>query len=58
MTSNGKKQGGSSTGTIKKGYQPPKPPSKRPAGGDVTGGYQPTKSKGSNPANKPPPKKP
>ena len=44
--------------TVKKGYQPQKPTTPKPDGGNVTGGYQPTTGKGNNPSNNPPPKKP
>jgi hypothetical protein len=42
----------------KHGYQPSKPETQKPGGGNVSGGYQPTSSEGNNPGNKPPPKKP
>ena len=44
--------------TVKKGYQPQKPSSQKPDGGDVSGGYQPPSSEGDNLGNRPPPKKP
>jgi len=49
---------GYSPSRVKKGYQPQKPSTPKPDGGEVTGGYQPPTSEGDNPGNKPPPKKP